>query len=340
MQKSAIIPPLMPEEFIKGWRGRVAVLNEKRGFKESTRLLQWHASSRDLLRYDRRNHLKILSGAIDITLEQLVRAHTLLPYYAATAMGRDVPYSLMIQRHWNCFSGHRAIYISNNIYPMFCRECVKEDLDFWGFSYWRRHHQLPGKIECSKHDSLLKSARMSSAFLQSPDASMNDCMDLPVNVSACRRNPYVAKANLLAEAILLEARRTRHPEDQTLRRRLGEIHLGKASKTKRAKNDRFLALFPPDWVKLVFQDFNMLWESDDRNLCGELGPGGNLPVPSHNAGLILPSPVDTTRLCMMLARSGDEPEAALDEIAPPDTAYASPRSTQPFEQRPRDAVAT
>lgn len=37
-------------------------------------------------------------------------------------------------------------------YVSLCPECVYEDLQFHGFSYWRRSHQLDGVYECLKHD--------------------------------------------------------------------------------------------------------------------------------------------------------------------------------------------
>lgn len=37
----------------------------------------------------------------------------------------------------------------------FCAECLKEDRDQHGVTYWRRSHQLPGSLFCSHHDQLL-----------------------------------------------------------------------------------------------------------------------------------------------------------------------------------------
>jgi hypothetical protein len=35
--------------------------------------------------------------------------------------------------------------------PHLCPQCVSEDMDFHGISYWRRVHQLPGVDHCVKH---------------------------------------------------------------------------------------------------------------------------------------------------------------------------------------------
>lgn len=36
----------------------------------------------------------------------------------------------------------------------YCQQCVKNDLEKWGYSYWHSSHQLPGITHCCKHNQL------------------------------------------------------------------------------------------------------------------------------------------------------------------------------------------
>jgi hypothetical protein len=57
----------------------------------------------------------------------------------------------------------------------FCAECAKEDQDFHGQSYWRREHQLPGLLWCTKHTTALKYVENEHAFLSPPAANLHHC---------------------------------------------------------------------------------------------------------------------------------------------------------------------
>lgn len=50
----------------------------------------------------------------------------------------------------------------------FCEDCVREDLDFHGRSYWRRAHQIPGVLCCQKHSTPLKFVEDHSAVFDAP----------------------------------------------------------------------------------------------------------------------------------------------------------------------------
>lgn len=54
--------------------------------------------------------------------------------------------------------GAVAPLVANSVhrgFRRFCPECVIEDLDAFGESYWRRSHQLATVFVCTKHDALL-----------------------------------------------------------------------------------------------------------------------------------------------------------------------------------------
>lgn len=70
-----------------------------------------------------------------------------------------------------------------------CECCLKEDLSFRGFSYWRRSHQLIGVTWCTKHERPLLQTSLSSAMACSPKraASLYSAGRLPAPKSVLQR---------------------------------------------------------------------------------------------------------------------------------------------------------
>ena len=42
-----------------------------------------------------------------------------------------------------------------------CSDCIKEDMDTYGETYWRRVHQAPGVFICPKHETVLEETMVS-----------------------------------------------------------------------------------------------------------------------------------------------------------------------------------
>lgn len=87
--------------------------------------------------------------------ETLLRRHSLAPYFFA----RYDPQHLY--RNPSSNNRFRVTKLTAGLGPGragYCRQCVGEDLDWFGFSYWRRYHQIPGVRYCPKHQSTLEIA--------------------------------------------------------------------------------------------------------------------------------------------------------------------------------------
>ena len=88
----------------------------------------------------------VASTLADLKVGAYVHLHTMLPFLRfagqrGTRLDQGTPLSNELSRV--CSTGRRT--------ASFCPECVREDEGFWGFSYWRRCHQLPGRQWCDKH---------------------------------------------------------------------------------------------------------------------------------------------------------------------------------------------
>jgi hypothetical protein len=138
----------MPEELYQGYLGRLSILN---GFDITSALLR---KIRERAGDD--SSFCPPTGILapiepDVSLGQLIQHHTLLPYHRAVVNARfDRPHDQLDSQDYSQLHS-----LARGFKGYFCPECVREDHQYWGFSYWRRAHQLPGVACCSKHNTQL-----------------------------------------------------------------------------------------------------------------------------------------------------------------------------------------
>jgi hypothetical protein len=112
--------------------------------------------------------VELLAKIAAMDLESYVRHHTMFPLRRAVT--KDVSGGMLGQ------GKYRASMISGGTLRVprpqayLCQECVREDLGFHGYAYWRREHQLPGQWRCDKHGATLSRVGISQAeaFYASP----------------------------------------------------------------------------------------------------------------------------------------------------------------------------
>lgn len=130
----------------------------------------------------------IISAVASIPLSTLIRFHTLVPVNGAVLA--------VVNGSW-CDDSYpcrelrwRAMDASSSS-RMLCQMCVGEDLPFWGFSYWRRSHQVTGIVWCQKHRYPLFRVRENEAWRSMPhevmrqahpvsEAVVNQALESPV----------------------------------------------------------------------------------------------------------------------------------------------------------------
>lgn len=95
-----------------------------------------------------------------------------------------------------------------------CPDCVKEDLDFRGITYWRRLHQLTGIDWCIKHGVGLWRYEGHDAFEQSPLSVMGASVAIDTDeVTAARDHSTVARYAQIVEGLLVEVAQPYHTAD-------------------------------------------------------------------------------------------------------------------------------
>lgn len=145
------VPAPLPDEVAQGHVGRIALLNPAIPALVFDRVIRQAATE---IRPDLGavSQLEVVATLLDMSVESYARHHTLLPFTWCFQPTNQSPLAstlkipLMIGARASSKIGRRSFL---------CQQCAQEDLAFWGFSYWRRTHQLPGVDRCIKHGSHL-----------------------------------------------------------------------------------------------------------------------------------------------------------------------------------------
>lgn len=163
------IPAPLPDEHSKGYQGRVRRLNGDIPLVTLRKHLvnSLNAREENSAKY---NIVEALALASQVGLERFVRNHTLMPFLrivhsdsAASAHGTASSYRQLTQA---------GLVVADHC-AKFCLDCVNEDRLAIGFAYWRRSHQLPGIVFCSKHQSILYEVHRDAPALALPSEFEN-----------------------------------------------------------------------------------------------------------------------------------------------------------------------
>nr|WP_259548618.1 TnsD family transposase [Heyndrickxia oleronia] len=98
--------------------------------------------------------------------DQLINDHTMYPYYAAFLLpkqAKQVKKSMLDNQgstiHTRIGVSASNVKVKTNLWA--CSDCIKEDMDTYGETYWRRVHQAPGVFVCPKHERALEETTVS-----------------------------------------------------------------------------------------------------------------------------------------------------------------------------------
>lgn len=147
-----LIPHLLPDELLDGYRGRIRALNElrdARGVVEAWNAMVYGIAGSQLCTMA---FAELTARHNGRRIYDVVLRHSLWPF--TTAIGRPCT-TQAIEALITTQAGRTATMRHARSHAWLCTECVSEDLGFWRTSYWRRSHQLPGAFWCDKHRCIL-----------------------------------------------------------------------------------------------------------------------------------------------------------------------------------------
>lgn len=186
-----ILPNVMPDELARSLAARICILNGVGGLdmlaQDMASLFAPPSALTPPVWCD------MMASANRVTPQAFHAGHTLLPFRRAVRPAADcVPFGLV--RDQLEISAHSAFLDRPAKHPLqLCPECTKEDVNFWGFSYWRRSHQLPGSTICQKHLIGLHEAHKSN-WLTLPHDALNSSTPIDASITtSAKRNPVIQR---------------------------------------------------------------------------------------------------------------------------------------------------
>ncbi len=178
------VPEPLPDELAAGHLGRVYTIN---GISKKDRV---SCTIHKLVGDEGRAYSETLALLAGLPFSQYLFHHTLLPFYRAIQVGQAMKWGMFNEKHIARASGHRT----NPFGAIICPLCIDEDISFWGFSYWRRSHQLPGMCACQKHQTpLLRTALEAPIKLLPQDALVEAERLSPELYKSAIENPTIRR---------------------------------------------------------------------------------------------------------------------------------------------------
>lgn len=239
----------LPDEYSFGHMGRMLKLNAMPTDRvKAFALVRQVALERHLERAT--SPLESVAAIVGLNPVLYARQHSLLPFLS---------FGLRANRsgHHSKWRGeHFRIYgVSARGTAGLCPECVVEDEDSFGFSYWRREHQIEGMRWCERHDEPLRFLEHSDACLESPRKS------LAQSRAHSKHSPLYGTSMALLRFQEIARLMLKHGAPVSLRdMRIGLVQhaqslgFGQRDSASSAQplSDRIFELFPRDWLLSEF----------------------------------------------------------------------------------------
>jgi len=86
--------------------------------------------------------------------------------------------------------------------PRLCPKCISEDIEAYGFSYWRRFHQICGVDMCFQHKSPLRTSRVMNDFTLQPADHLSTSVAIEPALIRATEHRVIRRYHFIAQAIL------------------------------------------------------------------------------------------------------------------------------------------
>lgn len=160
-----IRPELLPDELLLGYLGRVLSLNtaiQPLHLAHALKILLLISNASEDWKNEKMEQnlgTDLLISISGLEARWVCGAHTMAPL--SCPFGGTPDNEIAEEQVTTFFAGPKT-------YGKFCSRCASEDVGFHGFAYWRRSHQVNGRVVCPKHGTLLQWMKDPSCLLRSP----------------------------------------------------------------------------------------------------------------------------------------------------------------------------
>lgn len=241
MTPNVFFPKVMPDELDMGHLGRAMLYL---GFESPTQLMthlyfgQPSERGLRLVRQWGQLAVPVLARYSGTSLPTYIHHHTALPFIRAFAPSSSCePHGPKHLHLLSQMGDKRSMH--------FCEQCLEEQREQYGFSYWMRSHQLPGVYWCGVHGSLLRLYH--GPLLASPcEAAGGTCPDVEPDA----QHSDIVKRYIAGVQALLSRHR---PSDASLVvKQLGRLLAGRGIRHQANYHmncrDALAGQAPPRWL--------------------------------------------------------------------------------------------
>ena len=136
----------------------------------------------------------------------------------------------------------------------FCTECVTEDVEYRGISYWRRSHQLIGVDWCLKHNIILSEVKTATPFRTTPASHLKLNNYVTSDIHNYAEHPVILRySQLLNDVLDLKEPLDFKATSQVILNQ-SKTHNVRASTVgkKKTLSDLMIEILPAEWLNKHF----------------------------------------------------------------------------------------
>ncbi len=245
------IPP-MRDEIDQGYLGTLMRLN---GAVKKSEIVAMMAKSAGMSDKSRRevSCLELLSLTAQIETSTFVQQHTTLPLRRGiTSYLPDLEHGSDEKRSMFWTTAMRVARPG----AYCCPQCVKQDQESHGTSYWHRQHQIPGLLWCPEHKVALHYMDSTRAYLYAPEQILNECHTVSESwINKTFDTPSIHTFLAISSALLWEYKpfSVKHVSAILKEKAESRGYQTYAGKVKAPLlSDTIVAEFGKDWLATIF----------------------------------------------------------------------------------------
>lgn len=197
------LPPILPDELLDGYLGRIARFNGYQSREDLRYPLAHEARKQKPSCHPLGHFTSSVSILLKKDVEELLSEHTLWSFSSAIERKR------IGEEHHIDSKAQFSTYISlheERTNLRLCPHCIEHDMDTLWCAYWRRSHQVPGRLVCPSHKVPLLLYKGQSSFIEnSPyEAIKSAAIYDNVLVSDYLTNPIIQRSVAVIDHIIKE----------------------------------------------------------------------------------------------------------------------------------------
>ncbi|RFP28741.1 TniQ family protein [Duganella sp. BJB476] len=244
----------LPDEFYLGYSGRLARSSGCSSLRAQKIIAAKFPSANPAQK--KRYLIELLAQAANADFADFVLAHTLLPYQHAirwndTLIKHGEPKRLPFM----CRAATRILRPGGYL----CAQCIADDFELHGPSYWRRAHQLPGIYLCSDHRTPLHYLGGRDVFDLAPSAALEFANSVGDEIAMeAATSPFVSEFVRLSNVTMTSKR----PLSTHIAYKIFNLKESRIDYTLREQapaphrllSDQILAAFPRSWLEATLPE--------------------------------------------------------------------------------------